>query len=187
MALIFFSLSHFFVLPQNTLEHTLIKLCVAWREHRGKSLASCATKRKSANIQMKLCRQAERENHSRCFFPSIRIKLTRLSIFSPFFLSRSLSFCFSFDYCFAASPPIQTNPFHLLGARHDNNEWKRMILVLFFAPFKDSFFNFFISKPFSAYYCTTSLSRLCSVYQCKIPSDSNVFLMYKSIRFRENF
>lgn len=120
-------------------------------------------------------------------FPSIRIKLTRLSIFSPFFLSRSLSFCFSFDYCFAASPPIQTNPFHLLGARHDNNEWKRMILVLFFAPFKDSFFNFFISKPFSAYYCTTSLSRLCSVYQCKIPSDSNVFLMYKSIRFRENF
>ena len=98
-----FPLSHthiFFVSSsKHSRKYTLIKLCVAWREHRGKSLASYAAKRKSANIQMKLCRQAERENHSRCFFPSIRIKLTRLSIFSPSLLSRSLSFCFSFDYC----------------------------------------------------------------------------------------
>lgn len=69
---------------------------------------------------MKLCRQAERENHSRCFFPSIRIKLTRLSIFSPFLVTLCLFPSPSTTAAAAAAAsPIQ--PFSFIGG-DDNNE-----------------------------------------------------------------
>lgn len=140
-----FFIFFFCLFLENTLSNTLIRTLPSMTRTQRKSLASCTAKGKAPTCKMKLCRQAERENHSRCFFPSIRIKLTRLSIFSPFLVTLCLFPSPSTTAAAAAASPIQ--PFSFIGG-DDNNEWKRMILSLFFSLLRKIFLIFLLASPF---------------------------------------